>query len=446
MNQKANREFLKELSKEIGKESLEKWLSRVLVREDDNQQVVLSTPNQFTLDWIKRNYQTQLLKAAKTVWGTKTRLQLEVNPELPTETGDALDPSSQPSARRPAPSPSHPTLNGNYTFDNFVVGPSNQFAHAACKAVAERKARNYNPLFIYGGVGLGKTHLLNAVGNELIKRGPKLKILCLQAESFMNDMIRAIRGEQIDKFRNLYRRDCDVILMDDIEILAGKERTQEEFFYTFNELHNAGKKIIITSDKFPKEMTTLEERLRSRFESGIIVDIQPPEFETRIAILKRKAENEGLKIPDEVITHLAEKIRTNVRKLEGALIRLSALSSLSGSPLNIELADQVVSALLTDGEERLSAEMVMKTVASFYKIKVSDLKSPKRNRKFALPRQIAMHLCRELCHLSYPEIGASFGGRDHSTVIHSCRKIGVGKNTDLELNKHLETIKRQLGA
>lgn len=439
------KEILHELSAQLSSESVNQWFSGLRLKNLDPERLIVETPNQFTSDWLNSHFREETGRAAGKVLGSTVQLAFVANPELKTEDRAAADRKSRGhSAPERTFRPS--MLNPHYTFDNFVVGPSNQFAWAACRAVAERQAKNYNPLFIYGGVGLGKTHLLNAVGNLLYERNPKLKIIAIQAESFLNDMIQSIHEQKMTQFRRNYRKDCDVLLMDDIEIIAGKERTQEEFFYTFNYLYSAGKKIIITSDKFPKEMTTLEERLRSRFESGIIVDIQPPEFETRLAIIKNKTLKEHLQIPDEIAVYLAENIKSNIRKLEGSLVRLSALSSLSGSPINLEMAESILRAVQDDAEARMSPETVMKNVSAYFKIKVTDLKSPKRNRKYVVPRQIAMFLCRELCSLSYPEIGSAFGGRDHSTVIHSCRKIGVDKNSSFELKKHLESIKKQLNA
>ncbi len=443
-----------EFVNEVRNENPDKWLQGISIGEIGEDSLTIEVPNKFVLDRLRNNYIKPIRSAVNKAMGERVNISFEVNPELvnafPAEAGENT--SVKAGGKRRAAeskkesfkkSPSS-ELNPKYTFDNFVTGSSNQFAYAACRAVAEKKARNYNPLFIYGGVGLGKTHLLHAIGHEIHRLNSDNRIILLQAENFMNEMIQAIRNENMDGFRRFYRKDCQILLMDDIEILAGKERTQEEFFYTFNELYSAGKKIIITSDKFPKEMKTLEERLRSRFESGIIVDIQPPEFETRLAILRYKAEMEGLEVPEEVLNFLAEQIKTNVRKLEGSMIRLSALSSLSGAPMNIALAEEVIHTIMDDNEAMLSPEAVTKTVAGFYKVKVSDLKSPKRNRKYALPRQIAMYLCREMCRMSFPEIGSFFGGRDHSTVIHSCRKIGIDKNSNFELSKHLESLKRKL--
>ncbi|HUT52420.1 MAG TPA: chromosomal replication initiator protein DnaA [bacterium] len=446
--EKVWRNIIQELSRELDPKSLASWFSELRLKSMEKDEFVVETPNSFISDWIKKNYREQLDRAAKGAVGKPVKFVFEIGepgPAAPARDAGAHAPAKSVKEKPAAPvPPPHLGLNPKYIFDNFVVGRSNQFAHAASMAVAEKKASNYNPLFIYGGVGLGKTHLLNAIGNEMYRRNPKLHIICLQAESFMNEMIQAIRQEKMDLFRKRFRKECDLLLMDDIQIIAGKDRTQEEFFYTFNDLYSAGRKIAFTSDKFPKEMTTLEERLRSRFESGIIVDIQPPEFETRLAILKYNAEKEGILLPGEIAVFLAERIKSNIRKLEGALIRLSAIASLSGSPITIELAEEVLHAILDDHGSGLSSDKVMKVVAAYFKIKVSDLTSPKRNRKYVVPRQIAMCLCREHCKISFPEIGQAFGGRDHSTVIHSCRKIGIDRNTDFELRRHLEALKRQL--
>ncbi len=438
-------EIVTRLSEEVDPKSLATWFDNVRLKEVKKDAIVIEAPNKFVSNWIKKNYNQSLSRAAGQVFGKSVSLKFEQNPELEQEPATSKEQApAKASARKKQAKEPHPELNPKYTFENFMVGSSNQFAHAACMAVAEKRAKKYNPLFIYGGVGLGKTHLLNAVGNHIYNGGKRDRIICIQAENFMNEMINAIREEKMPRFRNRYRKECGVLLMDDIEILAGKERTQEEFFYTFNDLYSAGKTIVITSDKFPKEMTTLEERLRSRFESGIIVDIQPPEFETSLAILKHKAHEDQIHLPDDVAVFLAERIRSNVRKLEGSLIRLSALSSISGSPITVELAEEVIRAILDEEERRLTIETIMKTVASYFNIKVSELKSSKRNRKYAGPRQIAMYLSREFCKLSFPEIGQAFGGRDHSTVIHSWKKVGIEKNVDKELKRHIDSICRQM--
>jgi chromosomal replication initiator protein len=436
--------IVEELARRVGAAGVSTWFSDLKLTAVNGRVLTIESPNHFTSDWIKKNYKTHLKEAASAALGADYDFELIVSSSQETHQAIVREKSETKDKPKPKPISSTHAVITKYTLENFVVGRSNQFAYAACQAVAEKKARNYNPLFIYGGVGLGKTHLLNAVGNRLLDHNSSLKVVCIQAETFMNEMINAIREEKMPEFRNRYRREIDVLLMDDIEIIAGKERTQEEFFYTFNDLYLDGKKIVITSDKFPKEMTTLEERLRSRFESGIIVDIQPPEFETRLDILRRMSELEDITLPDEVAYYMAERVKSNVRKLEGSLIRLAAVTSLSGQPISIDLAEEVIKAVLDDPNTKLSAEDVMKKVAAYFKIKVSDMKSPKRNRKYTLPRQIAMYLCREMCSMSYPEIGSSFGGRDHSTVIHSCRKIGIDKNTDQELERHIEALKRKL--
>jgi chromosomal replication initiator protein len=474
------KEIILQLGRELDEKSLANWFSTMKLKTVSDQAVIIESPNSFISDWVKRNYQKQLHTAAMTAIGRELPIEFVINPKLaepskspepspagaaalqpaissaaglqpPTASAAGLQPAiAEPKRPAAAPGltssgPSAPySVSPKYTFDSFVVGRSNQFAYAACQAVAEKNAHNYNPLFIYGGVGLGKTHLMSAVGNRILERNGRAKVISIQAETFMNEMIHALRNERMEAFRKRFRKDCDVLLMDDIEIIAGKERTQEEFFYTFNELYLAGKKIVMTSDKFPKEMTTLEERLKSRFESGIIVDIQPPEFETRLSIIRHIARTDNIILPDDVAIYMAERIKSNIRKLEGSLIRLSAVASLSGSPPTIEMAKDVIMAVTDDPRASLSSDDVMKIVSAYFKIKVSDLKSPKRNRKFAVPRQIAAFFCREYCSMSYPEIGSAFGGRDHSTIIHSCRKIGLEKNTDPELARHLEALAREL--
>ncbi len=445
--------ILSELSLEIDQNNLTKFRSLLTLGDVNQEKLIIRASNRFVYDWVRKNYHSQIENAAGAALGNNVKLLLEIDrsPEkidnaapLSSDSIASSFPVKSPDSSSRLPLPKHPMLVPEMTFENFIVGPSNQFAHAACKAFSEKNARNYNPMFIYGGVGLGKTHLLNAVGNRMHDINPSLKIISIQAESFIRDMIEAIRKEKMEEFRSKYRNQCDVLLMDDVYILAGKERTQEEFFYTFNELIKNGKKIIFTSDKMPREMTTLEERLKSRFESGMMVDIQPPEFETRLAIMKYFAEVERMILPDDVAFFMADKIRSNIRKLKGCMIRLAALSSLSGTPITLDLANDIMMAIIEDEDSKLTSELIMKIVADYFKIKVSDLKSPKRNRKYTVPRQIAMYLCRQLCDMSFPEIGQAFGGRDHSTVIHSCKKIGVEKNTDRELERHIDCLKKQL--
>jgi chromosomal replication initiator protein len=314
-------------------------------------------------------------------------------------------------------------LNPRYTFDTFVVGSSNQFAHAAALAVAESPSKAYNPLYIYGGVGLGKTHLMHAIGHAIRARNKHLRLTYVSSERFMNELINAIRYDKTLAFREKYRN-VDVLLIDDIQFLAGKERTQEEFFHTFNALYDAQKQIVITSDCPPREIPTLEERLHSRFEWGLIADIQPPDLETKVAILKKKAEQERISLPDNVALFIASKIKSNIRELEGALIRLIAYSSLTGRPISLALAQETLRGLIDEEEEKtVTIELIQKTVADYFGLRVSDLKSKNNSRSVAEPRQIAMYLCKRLTTASLPEIGREFGGKHHTTVLHSINKI-----------------------
>ncbi len=449
-------EVLTQLKPRIGESFLEKWFQSVRCIEFSEGDLVLWVPDTFHRDWIQDHFGKDLRDSIKSIGGNTPRIKFVVgdNGRMPEadqrpDLSQARDwPRSKPSIKPPTRSQSESVscgLNQRYIFDNFVVGPSNEFAHAACKAVAEQEARNYNPLFIYGGVGLGKTHLLNAVGNHLMQANNGARVLCIQTENFVNEMIHGIRYEKMNEFRNKYRKQYNILLMDDVHVLAGKEQTQEEFFYTFNDLYSSGKKIIMTSDRFPKDMPELKERLRSRFESGIIVDIQPPEFETRLAILTGKAEEQGIDLPHEVAMFLAEKLTGSTRTLEGTLIRLGAFSSFAGQTIDIRMASDVLSAIHDEGDSLLTSDLIMKTVAEYFKIKVSDLKSKKRNRKYAYPRQLAMYLVREFLGLSYPEIGSCFGGKNHATVIHAYKKIVGCQEQSQETRLHIASIKRSLG-
>ena len=313
-------------------------------------------------------------------------------------------------------------LNDRYSFETFIVGPSNQFAHAACRAVAEAPSHSYNPLFIYGGVGLGKTHLMHAIGQYVLQHDPSLKLTYISSERFMNEMINALRYERILDFRERYRT-VDILLVDDIQFVSGKEGTQTEFFHTFNALYDGKKQIVLSSDRPPHEIPALEERLRSRFEWGLIADIQPPDLETKMAILKRKAEAEGIPLPDDVAMFIAGRIKSNIRELEGSLIRLIAYASLTGRQISRELTQEVLRNAIDLDERSITLESIQRYVAEHYQLKVSDLKSRNNSKSIALPRQVAMYLCKSLTQASLPEIGRSFGGKHHSTVIHSINKI-----------------------
>ena len=344
------------------------------------------------------------------------------------ETGD---PTAQP--------PRAGSLIPRYTFDSFIVGPSNQFAHAACRAVAETPSRSYNPLFIHGGVGLGKTHLMHAIGHYVVQHHEGLSLLYISSERFMNEMINAVRFDRILDFRSRYRS-VDVLLVDDIQFVSGKEGTQNEFFHTFNALHDAQKQIVISSDRPPHEIPALEERLRSRFEWGLIADINPPDIETKAAILKKKAEGEAVPLPDSVAMYMASRIKTNIRELEGSLIRLIAYASLTSKPLTIELAQDVLKNVLDHDEKAVTIEQIQKFVADYYHLKLNELKSRNNSKSVAMPRQVAMYLCKSLTHASLPEIGRSFGGKHHSTVIHSIKKVEELRKKDSDFDKQVANL------
>lgn len=338
----------------------------------------------------------------------------------------------------------HSTLNQRYSFDTFVKGESNKFAHAACIAVAESPAKAYNPLFIYGGVGLGKTHLMHAIGHYIGANNQKAKILYLSSETFINELVNSIKDDNNEAFRMKYRN-VDILLIDDIQFIAGKEATQEEFFHTFNTLYNANKQIVISSDRPPKEIPTLEDRLRTRFEMGLIADIQPPDFETRIAILRKKSLIENKEIPDDVIIYIAKNIKSNIRELEGALIRVIAYSDLIKKEVSYELACEALKELFSSSSEnKLNASSIQEQVAKAFSVKMEDFQSKKRTRNIAYPRQIAMYLCRELTDMSLSNIGNEFGGRDHTTVIHACEKIIQDMEKDIELRQKINRIISEL--
>jgi chromosomal replication initiator protein len=330
-------------------------------------------------------------------------------------------------------------LSPRYSFDTFIVGASNQFAHAACRAVAEAPSRSYNPLFLYGGVGLGKTHLMHAIGHYVMTHSPGLRLTYISAERFMNEVINAIRYDRILEFRERYRG-VDILLVDDIQFIVGKERTQTEFFHTFNALHDAQKQIVLSSDCPPHQISELEERLRSRFEWGLIADIQSPDLETKIAILKRKADSEGVFLPDDVALYIAGRIKSNIRELEGSLIRLLAYASLTGRELSMALAQEVLRDVLRQEERAVTIDMIQKFVADYYQLKLHELKSRNNSKSVAMPRQVAMYLCKSLTNSSLPEIGKSFGGKHHSTVIHSIRKVEELRRKDPAFNSLIGTL------
>ncbi len=427
------------LEKRLNKNSFETWVSSLTPLGWYSGTILIEVPNHFSKDWLDERYNPLIKQAFEEVLQKEVNIQLILSSEVP----EKLNRSPQPVDNSNIDFESSP-LNPKYTFDSFVVGNSNRFAHAASLAVAETPAKAYNPLFIYGGVGLGKTHLMHAIGHYIIQNNRSANVCYVTSEKFTNELINSIRDDNPAAFRNKYRK-IDVLLIDDIQFLAGKESTQEEFFHTFNTLYEANKQIIISSDRPPKSIPTLEDRLRSRFEWGLITDIQPPDYETRIAILRKKAQLEGLEVPDEAITYIADKIDTNIRELEGALIRVIAYASLTKSAITAEMAADVLKDILPPSKPKpITIKLIQETVANHYKIKLEDLKAKKRTRAIAFPRQIAMYLCRELTDLSLPKIGEEFGGRDHTTVLHACEKINNELKQDLTLQNTINQIIKKI--
>ncbi|NLU36272.1 MAG: chromosomal replication initiator protein DnaA [Clostridiales bacterium] len=427
---------LRLIRNEITDVSFDTWIKAIEPVSIKEDQVYLCVPNDFTKSILEGRYTSLISNAIKQVSSKPYYINFVL-------TNEADKYMNKPESTEPQENEFANLLNPKYTFSTFVIGNSNRFAHAACLAVAEAPAKAYNPLFIYGGVGLGKTHLMHAIGHFILSQNPQAKVLYVTSEKFTNELINSIQTNRNVEFRNRYRN-VDVLLIDDIQFIAGKESTQEEFFHTFNALHEANKQIIMSSDRPPKEIPTLEDRLRSRFEWGLITDIQPPDLETRIAILRKKADMEKLEIDDEVLVFIAKRIESNIRELEGALTRIVAYASLTNSTLDVSIADEALKDIISNHRPRkITPELIQNVIADYYQLKVEDLKSKKRNRPIAYPRQIAMYLCRELTDLSLPKIGEYFGGRDHTTVIHACDKIAEEIETDLQVKRTVnELIKR----
>lgn len=404
----------------------------------------LKVPNSFTKGILDKRYKSFLIKGLKIV--TSKNYDIEFLLESDLEKLSSLEETKEkelPSAKNSLiinNDEISTSLNPKYTFESFVIGNSNRFAHAASLAVAESPAKAYNPLFIYGGVGLGKTHLMHAIGHYILEQNPKTKVVYVSSEKFTNELINAIKDDKTEEFRNKYRK-VDILLIDDIQFIAGKERTQEEFFHTFNALHEDCKQIILSSDRPPKEIHTLEDRLRSRFEWGLIADIQPPDFETRMAILKKKADVEGLNVANDVMVYIATKIKSNIRELEGALIRIVAYSSLTTKAISVNLASEALKDIIANKEDLpIDTKIIQESVANYFNLRVEDLKSQRRTRNIAYPRQIAMYLSRKLTDMSLPKIGEEFGGRDHTTVIHAYEKISENLKTDEVLQTTINDI------
>src|SRR6476469_2329589 len=429
-------QVLARVETKVNRHSFYTWFKPTSFVGEDRFAVTVRVPNALFKDWLTKHYSAVITEAMSEV----KRSGLSVNfvsdsqpdtsmiPVTPDEAATVeAEPASSPAAAGGA------GLNPRYTFDTFIVGSSNQFAHAACRAVAELPSRSYNPLYIYGGVGLGKTHLMHAVGHYVLQHDRNLKLTYISSERFMNEMINAVRYDRVLDFRERYRS-VDVLLVDDIQFRAGKQGTQTEFFHTFHALYDSQKQIVLSSDCPPHEIPALEERLRSRFEWGLTADIQSPDLETKVAILKRKAETEAVPLPDNVAMYIAGKIKSNIRELEGSLIRLIAYASLTGQEITLQLTQEVLKNILDHEVKAVTIDIIQKFVADYYNLKMIDLKSRNNAKSVAMPRQIAMYLCKALTHASLPEIGRSFGGKHHSTVIHSIRKVEDLRKKDRDFN------------
>ena len=433
-------QILSRIETKVNRHSFSTWFKPTAFVADGGLSITVRVPNTLFKDWLTKHYSVVLSEALVEVRRAETSLVFVAEP------GAALQPAPEDpiptveDVEQVAPNGQVPAgLNPRYSFDTFIVGPSNQFAHAACRAVAEAPSRSYNPLFIYGGVGLGKTHLMHAIGQYVLQHDHNLKLTYISSERFMNEMINGVRYDRILDFRERYRS-VDVLLVDDIQFVSGKEGTQTEFFHTFNALYDAQKQIVLSSDRPPNEIPALEERLRSRFEWGLIADIQPPDLETKVAILKRKAEAEAVPLPDNVAMYIAGRIKSNIRELEGSLIRLIAYASLTGREISLELTQEVLKNILDQDDKAVTIETIQKFVSDYYQLKFGELKSKNNSKSIALPRQIAMYLCKTLTHASLPEIGRSFGGKHHSTVIHSIKKVEELRKRDADFNSVITNL------
>lgn len=426
------------LQEKVSKNSFETWLRATEIRSFSPDSLTILTPSKFSKDWLESRYATLIQKTIFDIIHRNLDLVF-IDGSMKEKTAD----------HRNEPSDYEDSLllnrfNAKYTFDNFVVGQANRFAHAAALAVAEAPAKKYNPLFIYGGVGLGKTHLLHAIGNYMNENHPQLRALYVSSETFTIEFIHSLRDKRGENFRNKYRN-IDVLMIDDIQFIGGKESTQEEFFHTFNALHEQRKQIIITSDKLPKNIPTLEDRLRSRFEWGLITDVQLPDLETRTAILFKKAKAEKIEMPSSVIDYIASNVITNIRELEGAFTRILAFSSLENEDINLNLAERALTEYISEqNSDKISVERIQRKVSEYYGINIEDFRCKKRTKAVVLPRQVAMYLTRELTELSLPKIGEGFGGRDHSTVIHAHEKIRQQMRVDGDFKKEIMTIKDRI--
>lgn len=431
------------IKNQVGEASYETWFSGLTPIEKSPQTLLIQAPDEFFKNWLVDHYAGVIQKTIREWANADVVVEFDVDINPSQQSVASRVPSEPKTQSAPVSALNEKQINNRFSFNNFVVGPSNRFAYAASLAVAESPAKAYNPLFIYGSVGLGKTHLMQATTAYIQRHHPHLKHCYISSEQFTNELINAIRHKTTIQFRQKYRN-IDVLLIDDIHFIAGKESTQEEFFHTFNTLHDNRKQIIICSDRPPKEISNLEERLVSRFAWGLITDVQPPDFETRVAILRKKLELESTKVPDDVIYFIAEQIKTNIRELEGALIRVVACSLLEDRSISLDMAKNVLKDMVKESIKIISVEMIQKQVSEFYNINLAELKSSRRQKHLVLPRQVAMYLTRKLTKHSLPEIGNTFGGKDHTTVMHSCKKIEQDINSDSALRRTVEQLTTSL--
>ena len=440
------RAALGELQISLSPANFDTWLKDTqLVEIDEDDRFRIAAPNGFARDWLDNRYRTLISQTLARVVGHSVSVEFVVADAAGAIPVEASHENGDLQALPPASAGGNTVnLNSRYTFNNFIVGSANRLAHAAALSVAERPGHAYNPLFLYGGVGLGKTHLMHAIGNAVATKFPRKRVLYATSEKFTNDFINSIREQKMEDFRGRYRR-IDVLLIDDIQFIADRERTQEEFFHTFNTIHEAGKQVVLSSDRPPKAITTLEERLRSRFEWGLIADLTPPDLETRIAILRSKAEDQLNLIPSDVIEFIARKVVSNVRELEGALNRVVAYASMSGMPINIELASAVLSNVMYNPKKRsITPQKIVRAVADYYGVNLDQLRSSKRDKAIVVPRQIAMYLIREETDISLLRIGAELGGRDHSTVLHAYDKITRELGENDEMRREISAVREMI--
>lgn len=437
-----------ELKDSVSEQNFKTWIQPLKCADTGDGYLKIQAANRFVKQWIQTNYLLSIQQLAENIIGSSTVVEIEIADVKPfitdnNNTEQNKDYSKNKEQKKIKRNNRESNINIEYCFDNFISGNSNQFASAAAIAVANNPATIYNPLFIYGGVGLGKTHLLNAIGNKIIADQADSEVCYYSSEKFTNELINAIRYGKMEEFRNKFRS-IDVLLIDDVQFIAGKERTQEEFFHTFNSLYDSHKQIVVTSDKFPKEIPGLEERLRSRFEWGLIADIQAPDKETKQAILEAKAEKNNIVLPEDVAEFLSSSVISNIRELEGYLVRIGAYASLTSTPITIDMAKEILKDIIVEYNQEITVEDIQKKVTNYFNIKISDIKSSKRTKKFVYPRQIAMYLCRQLTSYSYPEIGEYFGGKDHSTVIHAIKKIEAELEHNTSLKQSIKNIKTTL--